>query len=131
MLASYEQVRPYCRSYPVLICGGSTTAISASAFFHYLLSNPNDLTMPYLSTLIFLMVGTAYFFGFLYRKGELGLFFLPTRVHMWGLVIGIPVFWLCATTTAIYLGNIMGIYYVFLTITNYAFGIHREYAEAD
>lgn len=104
------------------------TAISPPAFFYYLFSNDNEVTKPYFISLVLLMLGTSYFLGSLYRKGELGLFFRPTRVHMWGLVIGIPVFWLCAATTPIYLGNIMGVYYLFLTITNYVFGIHRETA---
>lgn len=118
-IASYSVTRSYCSlSTPILPCGPAYT-ISPILFAGFVFSNPNSETFPYIvayiATFLVLVVGLM----FLSRRGHLGLFLRPTKVHTIALAIGFPILFCLGMVLIPYLTYALVGYYLLVCTVSY------------
>jgi hypothetical protein len=122
-LASFGFSRSYCGETLSLLslpCGGGATVLSPIKFITHIFLHPDVITLPYVGASLILFALIFSSLHFLQKRGDLGLFLIPGRVHLWGLIIGIPILCFLSIGIASYFGYLLLGYYIALCIVNYS-----------
>jgi hypothetical protein len=118
-LASFGFARSYCGpSTPIYPCG-PVTVISPIKFALFAFTHPDSSTFPYIlgiSALLLLLIISAVV---LHRRGDLVNFIRPSRFHMWGLALGVPLLCVISSIRLPYISYQLVAFYLILSTIRY------------
>jgi hypothetical protein len=127
-IASFSFQRSYCGLSTPLIPCGPAVLISPIKFALFVFSHPGATTFPYilgfLAILLLMLSGIIY----LQKKGDLIFFFYPSKLHTWGLAIGVPILCFLSTFMTPYLIYQLFAFYLVLSTVNYLIQTRKKSA---
>jgi hypothetical protein len=83
-------------------------------------THPTISTFPYIlgiSAIILLLLGGAFV---LHRRGDLGCFLRPSKLHVWGLALGVPVLCVISLLRLPYFTYLVLAFYLILSTIRYS-----------